>query len=107
MATLRSASGTKELRIPEATDLVKMQLFDFAGSEDSGRYHIAVRSLKNETIWEQDDLAPKQVDLGDGLMESALVFEIPAERLPSGDYKVFVTGTETLEKDFTVVREGR
>jgi hypothetical protein len=108
LATLRSAGGKEEVRVPAGKDLVEIQLVDFEGlEEDLGHYDIAVRNTENEVVWEREHLAPKPVDWGDGLEGTALVLEIPAERLPSGGYKVTVSaGTESLELDFDVVREG-
>lgn len=102
LMTLRGRGGNEEFSIAAGTDLVEIQI-DLEGLEDLEPYHAAVRSEENETIWEKAGLTPKQLDWG-----TALVLEIPAERLPAGTYRVAVTaGTETLEQDFMVIREGR
>jgi hypothetical protein len=100
--TLRGAGEVGELSVPPGTDLVEIVL-DLEGLVDLDPYHAAVRNQENEAIWEQADLVPKELDWG-----TALLLEVPAERLPSGRYKVDLTaGPETLTQEFIVLREGR
>jgi hypothetical protein len=104
LATLRGgAEEVDELRIPADTERVEIQL-DIEGMEDLGPFHAAVRSEGNTAIWEKGNLEPRKLEWG-----SALVLEIPADRLPEGDYKVTVTGgtEEVGTEDFKVVRETR
>jgi hypothetical protein len=102
LTTLRGAGAVEEFRVPAGAGIVEIQL-DLEGLEDLKSFHAAVRSQKNETVWEKSGLKAKRLDWG-----TALVLDIPAERLPSGSYEVTVTaGTEELTQPFKVIRENR
>ncbi|HEX9945730.1 MAG TPA: hypothetical protein VGG03_27290 [Thermoanaerobaculia bacterium] len=102
LAVLRGAEDVEELRVPPGTEIVEIQL-DLEGLEDRKSFQATVRSKEAGTVWEKSGLEPRRLDWG-----TALVLEIPAERLSSGTYEIAVTaGTEELTQKFAVVRENR
>jgi hypothetical protein len=102
LATLRGAEDIQKFPVPPKTELVEVQV-DLEGLEDYRSFDAAVKSETKETVWEKQGLKPKRVDWG-----TALVLEIPAQRLTTGLHELTVTaGTEKLTQEFEIVRENQ
>jgi len=92
----------EEFRIPSGQKRVKILLTSLEELEDHKSFHVTLRSKDQETVW-KGGLTPKRLE-----HRPVLVFNVPAESLPSGRYEVTVTaGTDELTQYFDVVRETR
>jgi hypothetical protein len=100
LITLRGTATKNEFSLPVNAGLAVIEIYLDNAQEDLGPFHAAVRAVGNEVVWEKDHLEPKQIE-----GSPALVLEIPADRLPEGNYRVVVTGKteEVGDKDFRVV----
>jgi hypothetical protein len=101
LATFRGAEEGEKLLVPAGAETIEIQL-DLGGLADLKPFSASVRNAQNETVWKKGDLEPRRLDW----TEDALVLEIPAERLPTGNYKVAVTAASiTLTKEFHIEHE--
>ena len=101
LTTLRGAGETEEFSLPSNATVAEIQV-DLEGMEDSGAFHATVRNEAQETIWEDRSLKAQRLSWG-----TALVLEIPAERLTPGRYEVGVNiegESEAMTQEFDIVR---
>ena len=103
LAALRGAEETETFHLPSHAEVAEIQV-DLEGLEDSGTFHAAVRSKDTGTVWEKSDLKAQKLDWG-----TALVLDVPADRLTPGRYEVAVTmGSEPeMAQELEIVREDR
>lgn len=99
--TLRSAGETEEFSLPSNAQVAEIQV-DLEGVGDSGVFHATVRNEAQETIWQDRSLKAQRLSWG-----TALVLEIPAERLTPGRYEIDITmegDSETMTQEFDIVQ---
>ena len=103
LTALRGAEETETFRLASNAEVAEIQV-DLEGLEDSGTFQAAVRSKDKGTIWEKRGLKAQRLDWG-----TALVLDIPAERLTPGRYEIAVTaGSEPeMTQELDIVREDR
>jgi hypothetical protein len=109
LTTLRGEGTGDKLSITPDIGVVELQL-DVTAHQVFESFDVALRNQEHDTVWQKRGLKPQTLDWA-----SALVFEIPAEKLAAeGWYKVDVQGTATGKEpqdlsyaEFEVVTSGK
>ena len=109
LTTLRGEETLETLRITQEIGKVEIQL-DVTEYRDFESFDVALRNQEHDPIWQESGLKPRTLDWA-----SALVFEVPAEKLAAeGRYKVEVQGATAGEEpqdlsyvEFEVVTSGK
>jgi anti-sigma factor RsiW len=73
---VRSGDNPQTATIPSQTDLVRLQMK--VGEESASRFQVNVRTVEGRQIWEQQ--------IKPGGRNSIIIAQVPAKRLPVGDY---------------------
>ena len=97
----RSTSGSTDVRIPSGTSDVQLTLN--LRDTDYSSYRVILNSVDRQNIFSKSSLKPRVTN-----NRAALIFRIPAQRLPPGDYYLSVFGEPTNESvddyPFRVIR---
>jgi hypothetical protein len=81
----RSEGLTKTVKISPAQRQLKLRL-EFDNSVDYEKYEAVIRPVGGRTVWSGTIQSPKQPDA------TTLVFIVPLQRLPAGDYLLTLRG---------------
>lgn len=87
LSTLRSSGELPQrFEVPKGAGQVEIQL-DLGGEEEYRLFNALVRSSRAIEVWSRKGLEPQPLNGG-----TALILDIPADRLPDGRYSIEVQG---------------
>lgn len=84
---VRSSNNAQTATIPPQTDLVRLQLK--VNRENEQRFKVTVGTVEGRKVWEQQIKPPT-----DQARNSTISVQIPAGKLPTGDYILTLSGSE-------------
>lgn len=82
---IRGGDNTQTATIPPQTDLVRLQMK--VDQENARRYEVSVHTVEGRQVWEQ------QIKPPDNHRNSIISAQIPAGKLPKGDYILTLSAT--------------